>query len=63
MPQSVCFVTKRHSKEKKTTRKKRNSKEETNTSEENTGLSNEKEVICIGWFCVLAALPLPLSII
>ncbi|NXK06682.1 NUSAP protein, partial [Herpetotheres cachinnans] len=43
MPDSVCFITKRRGKEKKTTRKKRNSNEETNTSEENPGLSDEKE--------------------
>ncbi|XP_009317536.1 PREDICTED: nucleolar and spindle-associated protein 1 [Pygoscelis adeliae] len=43
MPDSVCFITKRCGKEKKTNRKKRNSNEETNTSEENAGLSAEKE--------------------
>ncbi|KAF1396882.1 Nucleolar and spindle-associated protein 1, partial [Spheniscus magellanicus] len=43
MPDSVCFITKRHGKEKKRNRKKRNSNEETNTSEENAGLSAEKE--------------------
>ncbi|KAF1397442.1 Nucleolar and spindle-associated protein 1, partial [Spheniscus humboldti] len=43
MPDSACFITKRHGKEKKRNRKKRNSNEETNTSEENAGLSAEKE--------------------
>ncbi|XP_074886808.1 nucleolar and spindle-associated protein 1 isoform X1 [Buteo buteo] len=42
MPDSVCFITKRHGK-KKITRKKRNSNDEINTSRENTGLSDEKE--------------------
>ncbi|NXQ78909.1 NUSAP protein, partial [Nyctibius grandis] len=43
MPDSVCFITKQRGKENKITRKKRNPSEETNTSEENTGLSDEKE--------------------
>ncbi|NWH58057.1 NUSAP protein, partial [Geococcyx californianus] len=43
MPDSVCFITKRHGKEKKISRKRRNSKEETNINEENTGLSDKKE--------------------
>ncbi|NXJ93945.1 NUSAP protein, partial [Corythaixoides concolor] len=42
MPDSVCFITKRRGKEKKT-RKQRNSNEETNTNEESTELSDEKE--------------------
>ncbi|NXL76288.1 NUSAP protein, partial [Leptocoma aspasia] len=43
MSDSMCFITKRHGKDKKT-RKKRNSHEETNTSEENPVLSDEKQV-------------------
>ncbi|NWI61008.1 NUSAP protein, partial [Calyptomena viridis] len=43
MSDSVCFITKRPGKEKKTTRKRRNFCEETYTSEENTVLSDEKE--------------------
>lgn len=58
MPDSVCFITKRRSK-KKITRKKRNSNDEINTSRENTGLSDEEEVIYIAWFCVLATPPSP----
>ncbi|NWR00406.1 NUSAP protein, partial [Paradoxornis webbianus] len=44
MSDSVCFITKRRSKDKKTTRKKRNSHEETNTGEENPVLSDENQV-------------------
>ncbi|NWZ35584.1 NUSAP protein, partial [Brachypodius atriceps] len=44
MSDSVCFITKRHGKDKKITRKKRNSHEETNTGEENPVLSNENQV-------------------
>ncbi|NXR63554.1 NUSAP protein, partial [Rhadina sibilatrix] len=44
MSDSVCFVTKRRSKDKKITRQKRNSHEETNTGEENPVLSNENQV-------------------
>ncbi|KAM9380815.1 nucleolar and spindle-associated protein 1 [Phaethornis superciliosus] len=43
MAESVCFMRKRHGKEKKMTRKKRNSSEKANTSEENKGLSDDKE--------------------
>ncbi|NXP79195.1 NUSAP protein, partial [Ramphastos sulfuratus] len=43
MPDSVSFIAKKHSKEKRTTRKKRNCNDETNTNEENTGLSDGKE--------------------
>ncbi|NXC99792.1 NUSAP protein, partial [Certhia familiaris] len=43
MSDSVCFITKRRGKDKKT-RKKRNSHEETNTSEENPLLSDGKQV-------------------
>ncbi|NWU65974.1 NUSAP protein, partial [Pterocles burchelli] len=42
MPDSVCFITKRRGKEKKT-RKKQNSNGEANASEENIGFSAEKE--------------------
>ncbi|NXO35331.1 NUSAP protein, partial [Locustella ochotensis] len=44
MSDSVCFITKRHDKDKKITRKKRNSHEETNTGEENPVLSDENQV-------------------
>ncbi|NXO78828.1 NUSAP protein, partial [Sitta europaea] len=43
MSDSVCFITKRRGKDKKTTRKKRNSHEERNTSEEPV-LADEKQV-------------------
>ncbi|XP_071600816.1 nucleolar and spindle-associated protein 1 isoform X1 [Heliangelus exortis] len=43
MADSLCFMRKRHGKEKKMTRKKKNSSEKANTSEENTGLPDEKE--------------------
>ncbi|XP_054018149.1 nucleolar and spindle-associated protein 1 [Dryobates pubescens] len=43
MPDSVSFITKRRGKEKKTTRKKRNCSDETKSTEENTGLSDDKE--------------------
>ncbi|NXG03851.1 NUSAP protein, partial [Sakesphorus luctuosus] len=41
---SMCFITKRCSKEKKITRKKRNFHEEINTSEDSPLLSDEKQV-------------------
>ncbi|NXM63114.1 NUSAP protein, partial [Illadopsis cleaveri] len=44
MSDSVCFITKRRSKDKKMTRKKRNSHEEANTGEENPVLSDENQV-------------------
>ncbi|NXP69319.1 NUSAP protein, partial [Chloropsis cyanopogon] len=44
MSDSVCFITKRHGKDKKTTRKKRNSHEETKSSEEKPVLSDEQQV-------------------
>ncbi|KFO82853.1 Nucleolar and spindle-associated protein 1, partial [Cuculus canorus] len=43
MPDSVCFITKRHGKEKKITRKRKNSNEEANTTGENTAPSDKKE--------------------
>ncbi|NWU01650.1 NUSAP protein, partial [Urocynchramus pylzowi] len=43
MSDSVCFITKRRSKDKKITRKKRNSHEENNSSEENPVLSDKKQ--------------------
>ncbi|NWX18997.1 NUSAP protein, partial [Aegotheles bennettii] len=43
MSDTVCFITKKHGKEKKITRKKRKSSEETNSSRENPALSDEKE--------------------
>ncbi|NXF90954.1 NUSAP protein, partial [Eubucco bourcierii] len=43
MPDSVSIITKKNSKEKRTTRKKRNYNNEANTNEENTGLSDGKE--------------------
>lgn len=59
MLDSASFVTKKRGKEKRTTRKKRNCNDETNTNEENTGLSDGKEVIYMAYFCVLAALYFP----
>ncbi|NXD33860.1 NUSAP protein, partial [Copsychus sechellarum] len=44
MSDSLCFITKRHGKDKKIIRKKRNSHEETNASEEKLVLSDEKQV-------------------
>ncbi|NWR51881.1 NUSAP protein, partial [Regulus satrapa] len=44
MSDSLCFITKRRGKDKKTNRKKRTSRQETNTSEENPVLSDEKQV-------------------